>query len=326
MEDTPPSRIAYQRIRVWRAAKSAIPLANNYSSYIGPGLIGLALAWLGFEQVGPISVAGGIFWVFAGAVVSWLLFFIWQWFVEMPYEMHVEGIAKAKAAADQGEMIAAVRETNRIALERLELERKAHSQRSKALADARSDRGIEFEFSNECNEEHIESLFKRSRELLPSGRRMDGGLVSINEFFIGVRNPSSTKTVKNVRVMVRAVGGVGPTWPLDASLIADRTKADVVDIPPGMTDYFLLGSNMVDSREGMFHPLIVPYDFYLGQAAERDRRAHEGLVMAFFGGRSMPLLKNDGYKIELTAFGDDVPAIDAVFIVNARGRAAVLMA
>ncbi|MBL6615427.1 MAG: hypothetical protein ISP45_15550 [Reyranella sp.] len=184
---------------------------------------------------------------------------------------------------------------------------------------------IQIEFANECNEEHISSQFKRSRELFASGREMDLGQVSLNEFFIGVRNLSVSRTLRNVRIVVHWIGGTGPTSLVDLSLIADRTKKDVVDIPPGLTDYFLLGQNMANSNEGMFHPLIVPYHVYQEHAAERDRRKHEGLRIIYFGGKTSPILKNDGYKIQLGVYADDAAPVEATFTVNARGKTVVLL-
>lgn len=235
--------------------------------------------------------------------------------------MHTDAFRKAKSEAEKNETLVAMREGNRIASERLEIERQTLAQQA---VSADNSRILVFEFLNECNEEHIESLFKRSKELFPSGHPIDRGQVSFNEFFVGIRNSSSTKTAKNVRVVVDAVGGVG-TWPVDASLIADRTKTDVVDIPPGKTDFFLLGGNIANSGEGKFHPLIVQYDVYLQQVAERERTVHEGLRLHLHGRAPWPLLKNDGYKIELTAYADDVAPVQATFTVNARTNVAVLM-
>lgn len=154
---------------------------------------------------------------------------------------------------------------------------------------------------------------------------MDLGQVSLNEFFIGVRNSSVSRTLRNVRIVVHWIGGKGPTSLIDLSLIAERTKKDVVDIPPGLTDYFLLGQNIARSDEGMFHPLIVPYHVYQDQAAERDRRKHEGLRIVYFGGRTSPILKNDGYKIQLGVYADDAAPVEATFTVNARGKTVVLL-
>ncbi len=183
---------------------------------------------------------------------------------------------------------------------------------------------IALSFPNECNANHVESLFKRSRFPICKGNKIDRR-ISIHDFYIGVQNPALRKTLRNARVVVESVSGAGPGSVLHLSLLCERTGKEVVDIPPGGMDYFHFGNGHHGDDSGMFHPMIIEESAYDVLMNRIDRLAHVGFTIAGTGGRTMSLLRNNGFNLEVTAYADDVPPSSRVFVVNARERIEVLM-
>lgn len=178
---------------------------------------------------------------------------------------------------------------------------------------------IEVVFPNECNSPGIESLFKRSWSPLPSGNPIRYH-VSFHRFFIGVRNPFG-KTLRNARVVIETISM--PDLVLNASCVCERTESPSVDIPPEGLDYFLLGEGADGAEDGKFHSRIMSKDSYDSLLERFEARSNEGFILTPANMR-YALLRNDGYKLELAVYADDVLPARAVFIINAKDRIEVL--
>jgi hypothetical protein len=175
---------------------------------------------------------------------------------------------------------------------------------------------IQIVYLNECNSEFkYAPPFKESSSPFFSGR--PAPTKSMHEFSIGIHNPNSQKTLRNVRVLVECTR-YGSYF--DTYLICKRTGADTADISPLMTDYFLVGRGIDDSKSGMFQPVVNPQPGYLSLFHELEANAHYGFIVTGQAGRKIGLLRNNNIPLTVTAFADDVPPEVQTFVLNARER------
>jgi hypothetical protein len=170
-------------------------------------------------------------------------------------------------------------------------------------------------FPNECNLPSKESLFRRSTSPFPDGSPIQSQL-SIHRFFVGVKN-TSQKTLHNVRLVLEDLSGAGPGRVLNASCFCERTNRETADIPPQGMDYFLIGEGNDSSDKGIFHPAIMSKDEYERLLHTVEARSHVGFVLQPINAR-YDLLRNDGYRLHITAYADDAPPNEKEFIINAR--------
>jgi hypothetical protein len=117
---------------------------------------------------------------------------------------------------------------------------------------------------------------------------------------------------------------VGPTWPTDIALICHRTQSERVDVQPLGLEYFFLGEVCDGSDRGMFHTLILEENKY-AQFVERFEQDKTTGLHIGRSGSSFRLLRNNGYKIELNAHGDDTEPCQRTMTINARERIEVLL-
>lgn len=179
-----------------------------------------------------------------------------------------------------------------------------------------STKSIEIVFPNECNLETKEGHpFKRSSSPLFSGRPRTNKK-TLEQFFIGIYNPNSQGTLRNVRLFIEC-----QTFSSGFSeyLICERTNSDAVDISPQMTNYFMLGQGIDDSETGMFHPRIDPDTDYLNFFDRMEGNKHIGFVI--FGTQRRPaLLKNNGLKLAAKVFADDTAPEECEFRLDLKDR------
>lgn len=175
---------------------------------------------------------------------------------------------------------------------------------------------IEIAFPNECNLETKEGHpFKRSSSPLFSGKPRSNKK-SLHQFFIGVHNPSSQKTLRDVRLFIecQTFGSVFSEY-----LTCERTRSDSVDISPQMTDYFMLGQGVDESKSGIFHPRVNPDADYMSFFDPMETDKHIGFVI--LGVQRRPaLLKNNGLKLVARVFADDTPPEECEFRLDLRDR------
>jgi hypothetical protein len=189
----------------------------------------------------------------------------------------------------------------------------------KRKADLVADR-IEVLFPERCNSPGVESAFKRSWSPLCS----EGGSarrVSFHSFFVAIQNPSNNKTLRNVRLVMETLS-LGPGQVLNMSCVCERTETDRADIPPGGEDFFLIGEGVDEDDAGMFRPRFIAkaeYDVLMNKV---DSDEHSRFKIRS-GTRSLPLLRNEGYRVEITAYADDMPPARKVLIIDAKNRTAM---
>lgn len=184
-----------------------------------------------------------------------------------------------------------------------------------ALAHLVSTSAMQIVFPNECNLPSKESLFRRSTSPLPIGSPIQSQL-SIHRFFVGVKN-TSQKTLHNVRLVLEDLSGAGPGRVLNASCFCERTNRETADIPPQGMDYFLIGEGNDSSDKGIFHPAIMSKDEYQRLLHTIEARSHVGFVLQPTNAR-YDLLRNDGYRLHITAYADDTPPNAKELVINAR--------
>ncbi len=180
-----------------------------------------------------------------------------------------------------------------------------------------STRRIEILFPDRCNSPATESLFKRSWSPLckegEAARR-----ISFHSFYLGVQNPSNEKTFRNVRVVMESLSFPGQI--LNMACVCDRTQTDSVDIPPGAMDYFLIGEGVDGDDGGMFRPKLMARSEYDELMANVDSKMVHSNFSIRAGLRAVPLLKNDGYRVDIVAYADDTPPTSKTLIINAKTR------
>jgi hypothetical protein len=155
------------------------------------------------------------------------------------------------------------------------------------------------------------TLFRETFRLLPDGVPIKHRLTLVG-FFIGIENLTD-RTLRNVRVVLdsRTI----PPWPLSIELESKRTGNMFVDIQPKDTELFIFGEGY-DSSDGS--------GVMIRQPLEVDKIAEHAAKIGFYLGSRVggqhPLLKNDGYIIEFSAYADDVAAISGQAELNAKDR------
>jgi hypothetical protein len=189
----------------------------------------------------------------------------------------------------------------------------------KARADLATPR-IEILFPERCNSPGTESAFKRSWSPLNkaggSARR-----ISLHTFYVGIQNPSNDKTLRNVRLLMESVS-LGPGQVLNMSSVCARTQTDSADIPPGGLDYFLIGEGTDETDDGMFRPEFMMKPDYDALMATVDGNSHSSFRIRN-NSSSVPLLKNNGYTMEIVAYADDMPSTRRVLTIDAKDRIAM---
>ena len=175
-------------------------------------------------------------------------------------------------------------------------------------------------FLNLANSEGKESLFRRSWNALPNGcpgkRRF-----SYHQYFVAVENKSNNKTLRGVRLVAEILHGLGGQI-LNREFLCERTGTGSVDIPPKGKDYYLIGEGIDDSLAGTFHCKIVApdeYDRILADIEQRDRQ-HIGFILSTSKGQKYSLLKNDDYRLSISAYADDNPPAVGTLVINAKTR------
>ena len=177
-------------------------------------------------------------------------------------------------------------------------------------------------YLNECNKDHIQSLFKISTFFLVSGKPTKHN-INFNEFYMGVQN-NHTETINNVRCKIE--GHNMPPQVIDASLVWRRNREMLISIPPKGTEYCLIGECFDDSDVGMFAPTILSEEQVNKIAHDVQARAHVGFSIITGDGGDLDLLKNDGYVISFSIYADNVesPAC-GIICINARSQVEVFV-
>jgi hypothetical protein len=175
-------------------------------------------------------------------------------------------------------------------------------------------------FLNLANSEGKESLFRRSWTALSNGRPIERKF-SYHQFFVAIENKSTTKTLRSVRLVAELLSGPGGQV-LNREFPCERTGTGSADIPPKGTDYYLIGEGTDGSDAGMFHPKIVASDEYDRILAEVEQREHQhiGFILSTSKGQRYSLLKNDGYRLTISAYADDTSPATGTLIINAKNR------
>ena len=177
----------------------------------------------------------------------------------------------------------------------------------------------ELVFPAEANLDHKQSLFVRSWTELPSGNPIERRF-SRHQLFLGVDNPPNSRTLRNLRVVIEAVSN--PPHVTSLFCLCDSTRTNRTDVHPGATEYFLIGEGFDESHRGMHSPRIVNLEEYrstLAHLKEQDR-LHIGFTLLLANGHQIPLLRNDGIELNVTAYADDVPPVSVVLVLNTRTR------
>lgn len=130
------------------------------------------------------------------------------------------------------------------------------------------------------------------------------------------RNPTNDRTLRNVRLVMESLS-LGPGQVLNLSCICQRTNTPSVDIPPSGIEYFLIGEGADESEAGMFRPNVMPPPEYEALLQTINAQPHSRFRLLSTTS-TIPLLKNDGYKLDLIAYADDVPPTNKVLTINAR--------
>ena len=179
---------------------------------------------------------------------------------------------------------------------------------------------LEIVYANECNLNNKQSLFRRSTSFLPLGEEIKHRITKA-EFYIGVKNRSNT-TIRNVQIKIDQKNI--PHSIISLSLQSETTGTQHVDIQPENIEYFFLGYGYIDN----FVAEIVEFK----PASEINMLADEinaftslRLVGGSSGLRSLDLLKNDGYQLDFSVFGDDVLPRRGVITVNGKSGLEVLV-
>jgi hypothetical protein len=175
-------------------------------------------------------------------------------------------------------------------------------------------------FPERCNSPGVDSAFRRSWSPLCS----EGGSarrISFHSFFVAVQNPSNSKTLRSVRLVMETLS-LGPGQVLNMPCVCERTQTDSVDIPPGGEEFFLIGEGIDEDDAGMFRSRIMARAEYEVLLTRIDSDEHTRFKVRS-GTRSLPLLRNDGYRVEITAYADDMPPARKVLIIDAKNRVAM---
>lgn len=175
---------------------------------------------------------------------------------------------------------------------------------------------IELVFPYECNAGGKESKFKRSYSILATGLEIKKQ-VSFHSFYLGVHNKSLDKTARGVCLHVDDLNM--PPRVIGQYLMIDGTKDIKTSIPPRAGVYFLLGSGWDQSADGMLHPCFVgreEYESIIDGCAENTRSRFSITSSSL----RIPLLRNNGYKLTISLYADDVPYKEYVVTVNAKDK------
>jgi hypothetical protein len=173
---------------------------------------------------------------------------------------------------------------------------------------------VEIVYDNECNFEHKSGYpYRRTSTAILSGRPLERH--SVHEFYIGVHNKSLDKSIKNVRVFAecKRYGSL-----FDAYLLCERTGSDAADIPPRMTDYYMLGKGVDSSDVGLSSPVANPSHEYMQLVREFE---DPSLGFVIFGKDKMLMLLNyTDIEINITVFSDDEAPVVELFTLDTKKR------
>lgn len=177
-------------------------------------------------------------------------------------------------------------------------------------------------YLNECNKDHIQSLFKKSTFFLPSGKPIEHR-INFNQFYMGVQN-NHTETISNVRCKIEDKNI--PPQVIDASLVWKRNREMLISIPPKGTEYCLIGECFDDSDVGMFSPTILSEEQVNKIAHDVQAKAHVGFSIITGDGGEIELLRNDGYVISFSIYADNVESpARGIICINARSQIEVFV-
>jgi hypothetical protein len=112
---------------------------------------------------------------------------------------------------------------------------------------------------------------------------------------------------------------LGPGQILNMSCVCDRTQTDSADIPPGAMDYFLIGEGVDESDDGIFRSRFMARAEYDQLMATVDSKPESRFAIRT-NSRAVPLLKNDGYAVDIAAYADDTPPTNMVLTINAKNH------
>lgn len=180
-------------------------------------------------------------------------------------------------------------------------------------------------FPKEANEEGKFSLFKRSYCYLPNGLSSIRDL-SFHDFYIGVENTSTDKTIKNVYIRFTHIFLVQsqPYGIFNSRLKVDTTDDAKMDINPGETGYFFLGSGWDDTKSGLSSPKIVSQQEYDEILSNHGQYAHSRFSIKPKD-EEIPLPKNDGYIIKIVIHALDSEAKEGFFILNTKNTISLVI-
>jgi hypothetical protein len=186
-----------------------------------------------------------------------------------------------------------------------------------SITDEITAQSLSIGFLNICNSEGKETLFRRSWTALSNGRQIEKRF-SHHKFYVAVENKSLFKTLRNARLVVTAIAGPGGRI-LNDPFLSEGTHSGSVDVLPGAVEYFLIGEGIDDSDAGMFHPKIVSSDEYDHIIAELNSRKNLGFLLKT-AKAGYPLLRNNGERIHIAAYAEDVSPVKGLLVINARER------
>jgi len=177
---------------------------------------------------------------------------------------------------------------------------------------------LHLEYPSAANLDGTESLFKRSWMPIAKEGNFDRKL-SIHKLYVAVDNKSNNKTLRGVRVVMESLERL-PSQVLNLPCICDRTQTEICDIPPGGTDYFLIGEGADNTDSGMFHSKWLSAEDYVLLLSQIDAQSYLGFALHSTLNRKIPLLKNDDYILHVTAYADDTFPFRAKLTINTKTR------
>ena len=120
------------------------------------------------------------------------------------------------------------------------------------------------------------------------------GRVTVVKYYLDLTNTSTTKTARNVSIQVHQIDNPLP-FPLERKL-QNRNGETSVNIPPGYTDYFQIGTVHRQDRDAIGeHVQIVSRQSF--DKIEKEWPEHTGFMLQLEGNQYLRLLRNNNLKL-----------------------------
>jgi len=142
--------------------------------------------------------------------------------------------------------------------------------------------------------------------------------LSLSEYFVGIKNVSNN-TIHNVSAVVHLVENPIKSFPEKKLLTADgHTK---LNIAPGYVAYFKIGHHAQMNSNFLSEQILViekaQFDKIQSQL-NADEKSSFGFVIELDDNEKIYLLKNDGLRLRLGVYGDDINSSCHQFILNCK--------